>query len=186
MKRSSGKANVNASWLLTLSFLIATSAVAQTAPTRQILVSLPDRKIAVIENGEVLKVFPVAIGKSDTPSPVGKFTIINRVVNPTYYHHGKEIGPGPENPVGNRWMGLSQKGYGIHGTNEPRSIGKAASHGCIRMARADLEQLFSLVRIGDEVQIVGERDTLTAQVFGPHSEPVILASASSTNTGGAQ
>jgi hypothetical protein len=63
-------------------------------------------------------------------------------------------------------MGLSQKGYGIHGTNAPKSIGKAASHGCIRMAKADLEELFELVRVGDTVEIRGEADTQAAEIFG--------------------
>ena len=63
-------------------------------------------------------------------------------------------------------MGLSEKGYGIHGTNEPRSIGKAASHGCIRMRKDDLEELFDTVETGDQVEIVGERDEETAEIFG--------------------
>jgi hypothetical protein len=70
---------------------------------------------------------------------------------------------------------LNQKGYGIHGTNEPRSIGKAASHGCIRMAKADLEELFTLVDVGDEVEIRGERDEETAQWFA--SPAVVMAQA---------
>jgi len=90
------------------------------------------------------------------------------------------IGLGASNPLGNRWIGLNQKGYGIHGTNEPRSIGKAASHGCIRMAKADLEELFTLVSVGDEVEIRGERDEQTAQWFG---EPaVVLAKADAPAT----
>jgi hypothetical protein len=71
-------------------------------------------------------------------------------------------------------MGLSEKGYGIHGTNAPRSIGHAASHGCIRMARPDLEELFSQVRVGDAVVILGERDDLTAQIFGTSYAVVAL------------
>ena len=62
--------------------------------------------------------------------------------------------------------GLIEKGYGIHGTNVPQSIGKSASHGCIRMAKRDLEELFSLVKAGDEVEIRGERDAQTAAIFG--------------------
>ena len=93
--------------------------------------------MALIENGEVKKVYSVAVGKDTTPSPTGTFTIVNRLTNPTYYHKGLVIPQGPQNPIGNRWIGLSQKGYGIHGTNAPHSIGKAASHGCIRMGRKD-------------------------------------------------
>ena len=151
-----------------------------TESKREVIVSLADRKLALVENGEVLKIYPVAVGKGTTTSPTGEFTIINRVTNPTYYHKGEVIPAGPANPVGNRWIGLSQKGYGIHGTNQPRSIGKAASHGCIRMAKADLEQLFDMLRPGDTVSIRGERDQQTAQIFGG-GPTVTLASAEHTN-----
>ncbi len=133
---------------------------------RVIVVSLEDRKLALVEDGQVKKVYPVAVGKPTTPSPEGTFRIARRVANPTYSHNGKVVLPGPGNPVGTRWMGLSAKGYGIHGTNEPRSIGKAASHGCIRMAKADLEELYTLVEVGDTVELIGERNEETAQVFG--------------------
>lgn len=143
-------------------------------PTRTIVVSIPDRKLAVIENGEVTRIFPVAVGKASTPSPAGSFRIVSRVSNPTYYHEGKIVSPGPANPVGTRWMGLSEHGYGIHGTNAPGSIGKAASHGCIRMGRADLEQLFAMVQIGDAVEIRAERDAQTAAIFGS-VDPIVAA-----------
>jgi hypothetical protein len=142
---------------------------ATTAPAevnRQIVISLEDRKLALVENGQVVKVYPVAVGKPSSPSPVGTFTIARRVANPTYHHDGKTIPPGPRNPVGSRWMGLSVKGYGIHGTNEPRSIGRAASHGCIRMAKADLEDLYPQVQVGDTVELIGHRDEETALLFG--------------------
>ena len=125
---------------------------------RLIVVSIPERKLVLMEDGAVKKVYPVAVGKASTPSPAGRFTISARVSNPTYSHHGKVVAPGPKNPVGSRWMGLSVKGYGIHGTNEPGSIGKAASHGCIRMGKADLEELFAQVEVGDAVEIRAEGD----------------------------
>ncbi|HEY1810017.1 MAG TPA: L,D-transpeptidase, partial [Acidobacteriaceae bacterium] len=141
--------------------------------TRTIVVSLEDRRLALLEDGVVKKVYRIAVGKDATPSPTGTFTIVDRVTNPTYYHAGTVIPPGPGNPVGTRWMGLSAKGYGIHGTNEPRSIGRAASHGCIRMGRHDLEDLFAQVRSGDGVEIVGERDAETAAIFGMPAVPGI-------------
>ncbi len=130
------------------------------------MVSLEDRRLALVEDGAVKKVYRVAVGRESSPSPTGTFIVTGRVENPTYYHDGKVIPPGPGNPVGTRWMGLSQKGYGIHGTNKPRSIGKAASHGCIRMRQRDLEELFDVVRAGDTVEIVGERDEQTVAIFG--------------------
>ena len=159
------------------------SAQEQAQVQRQIIVSLEDRKLALLEDGVVTRVFPVAVGKESSPSPSGSFKVVNRVSNPTYYHPGKVIPAGASNPLGNRWIGLSQKGYGIHGTNEPKSIGKAASHGCIRMAKKDLEQLFEIVRPGDSVEIRGERDEETAQIFGTASEPVVVAAAATESDG---
>lgn len=145
--------------------------MAQQAPTqqpvRQIVVSLEDRKLALIEDGQVKKIYSVAVGKPSTPSPQGTFTIERRVVNPVYRHGDRIVEPGPANPVGTRWMGLSTKGYGIHGTNEPKSIGTAASHGCIRMGKGDLEEFYALVQVGDQVQIVGTRNEQTARLFEP-------------------
>jgi lipoprotein-anchoring transpeptidase ErfK/SrfK len=146
--------------------LLSFPAYAQVADKRLLLVSISDRHLALIEDGQVKKVYPVAVGKESTPSPTGTFRIVARVVDPTYYHEGKVIAPGPHNPLGNRWMGLDLKGYGIHGTNAPQSIGKAASHGCIRLAKHDLEELFSMVKAGDTVEIRGGSDTQTAAVFG--------------------
>jgi len=101
-----------------------------TAPRdRVVLVSLVDRKLAVIDNGVVIATFQVAVGAKVSPSPTGEFTIVSRVANPTYYHRGTVIPTGKDNPVGTRWVGISLKGYGIHGTNAPGSIGRAASHG---------------------------------------------------------
>jgi lipoprotein-anchoring transpeptidase ErfK/SrfK len=137
-----------------------------TTNNRLIVVSIPDRKLVLMENGAVKRIYPVAVGKPSTPSPGGQFTIVRRVSDPTYSHHGKIVAPGPTNPVGSRWMGLSTKGYGIHGTNEPNSIGKAASHGCIRMARADLEELYALVEVGDAVEIHADHDATVALALG--------------------
>jgi hypothetical protein len=159
------------------------AAAAQDATKRVIVVSLEDRKLAFVEDGKVTKIYPVAVGKPSTPSPVGTFTIERRVANPVYHHDGKTVEPGPGNPVGTRWMGLSVRGYGIHGTNAPKSIGKAASHGCIRMAKPDLEELFALVQVGDTVELIGERNDETAQLFGteenptPAQQPVLTAQA---------
>ena len=149
--------------------------------TARIVVSLEDRKLALIENGQVKKIYTVAVGKPSTPSPTGTFTIERRVVNPTYSHNGRIVPPGPGNPVGTRWMGLSTPGYGIHGTNIPSSIGKAASHGCIRMAKADLEELYPQVSVGTTVELIGRRNDETAQLFtaaqSPVQQPAVMANA---------
>jgi lipoprotein-anchoring transpeptidase ErfK/SrfK len=135
-------------------------------PQRRVLVSIPDRKLAVIEGDRVVRMFVVAVGAPVSPSPTGEFRIVNRIANPTYYHPGVVIPAGAASPIGTRWIGVNRKGYGIHGTNEPHSIGKAASHGCIRLRNRDMEQLFTLLRVGDVVQIRAERDDETIALFG--------------------
>jgi lipoprotein-anchoring transpeptidase ErfK/SrfK len=170
--------NSSAAWFLTIFLLVNASSYAQTRSRRTLLISIADRKLAVIENGAVQRIYPIAVGKNSTPSPTGSFLIVDRITDPTYYHGNLVVRPGQHNPLGTRWMGLSEKGYGIHGTNAPKSIGKAASHGCIRMARPDLEEVFSRTRVGDVVLILGERDDLTAQVFGT-SDAVVAAGTTS-------
>ncbi|HLJ29434.1 MAG TPA: L,D-transpeptidase [Candidatus Angelobacter sp.] len=154
----------------------------QVTLTRFILVSIPDRQLALVDNGQVVKVYPIAVGATHTPSPQGEFTINRRVANPMWSHKGKVVAPGKGNPVGSRWIGLNLKGYGIHGTNAPRSIGKAASHGCFRMGKKDIEELFTLVRVGDTVAVRAERDELVAQVFGGDNKGAVQTAAATTAT----
>ena len=139
--------------------------VVDAPPARRIVVSLPDRKLALIENEEIVSIYPVAIGAPRSPSPVGTFNVVTRVANPTYYKPGKVIGPGTANPIGTRWIGLSAKGYGIHGTDSPKSIGLARSHGCIRLRNEDVERLFERVRAGDVVELHAERTDEIARLF---------------------
>jgi hypothetical protein len=173
----------NLAMMAMTAMVLVSQANAQDAVRRVIVVSLEDHRLALVEDGQVKKVYTVAVGKPSTPSPVGTFTIERRVANPTYQHNGKIVPPGPRNPVGTRWMGLSKHGYGIHGTNEPDSIGKAASHGCIRMAKADLEELYPLVAEGDTVELIGQRNEETAQLFGngenpaASAQPILVATA---------
>ena len=167
MKRASG-------WFLAAIILVLVNPlVAQTAKSNDsarapwtVLVSIPDRQLAVLVNGIVVAGFPIAVGADESPSPTGEFTVVSRVSNPAYYHEGLVIPAGKGNPVGTRWVGLSQKGYGIHGTNAPKSIGRAASHGCIRLRNRDMEELFGMLHVGDVVEIRGERDEQIAEIFG--------------------
>src|SRR5579864_4407826 len=142
---------------------------ATPATKRQIIISIADRQLAVIDHGEVLKTYPIAVGARGTPSPDGDFVIINHAKDPTYLHGDKEIAPGKDNPLGTRWMGLSLKGYGIHGTNVQSSVGKAISHGCFRMRKQDVEELYTLVQVGDTVMVRRERDAMIAKVFAAPS-----------------
>ncbi|HEV2617987.1 MAG TPA: L,D-transpeptidase [Candidatus Acidoferrales bacterium] len=175
--------------LLTLAFTVSATAQeqprmrcdnAESAPAateRRIVVSIPDRKLAVVENGRVVLKFAISVGAPESPSPAGEFRVINRVENPVYYHPGDVIPARPDNPVGPRWIGLSIKGYGIHGTNEPRLIGRDVSHGCIRLRNRDVKRLFARVRVGDVVELHATRDAQTARYFGTDLPHVLLASA---------
>jgi len=147
--------------------MVAAEALAQEKqqPARRIIISIPDRKLAVMEAGRVLHVFPTAVGAPQSPSPSGAFKIVERIPDPTWYTKGRIVPPGKSNPLGTRWLGLSVKGYGIHGTNNPASIGHNASHGCIRMRNRDVEQLFAMVSVGDAVELYSESTPETGQIF---------------------
>jgi L,D-transpeptidase catalytic domain len=128
----------------------------RTRPVRRIVVSIPDCKLALLENDRVVRVYSVAVGAETSPTPIGTFTIVNRITNPTYYRPGMVIPPGDANPLGTRWLGLNAKGFGIHGTDAPSSIGHPRSHGCIRMRNGDVEELFERLRPGDLVELRGD------------------------------
>jgi lipoprotein-anchoring transpeptidase ErfK/SrfK len=103
----------------------------------------------------------VATGQSSYPTPIGRFSIVTMQRHPWWYppdsdwaKNEKPIPPGPGNPLGTRWMGISAPGVGIHGTPDPASIGYSASHGCVRMRISEAEWLFSRVRVGTPVFIV--------------------------------
>src|SRR5215469_10530246 len=174
--------------------LVSASSLAQSQPAptgdgtarRQVVVSIPDRKLAVIEGGKVIRTFKVSVGAAVTPSPTGKFEIVNRLANPTYYHAGVVIPAGKNNPLGPRWVGLNKQGYGIHGTIAPASIGKAASHGCIRMRNRDVVEFATLVSVGDTVEIRGERNEETARIFGGDIGTTLTVAEATQPTGGAE
>ncbi|MCX7774070.1 MAG: L,D-transpeptidase [Clostridia bacterium] len=97
--------------------------------------------LTLYKDGIVYRIYPVALGKPSTPTPKGTYTIVNRAVN-------------PGGPFGARWLGLSKPHYGIHGTNNPASIGNYVTNGCIRLYNKDVIELSNLVPIGTEVQII--------------------------------
>ncbi|WP_081703041.1 L,D-transpeptidase family protein [Desulfuromonas sp. TF] len=117
------------------------------------------------ENGRLrVRIYPVGIGISGWETPEGVFTISNRVEKPTWivpHAIGLErpelpptVPPGPENPLGDFWLGLSRPGYGIHGTSEPFGVGRRVSHGCLRLYPEDIRDLFERVEIGTPVRII--------------------------------
>lgn len=103
-------------------------------------VSVTKRQLKLYDGSKLLKTYPIAVGKILTPTPAGNYMIINKEVN-------------PGGPYGSLWMGLSKPHYGIHGTNDPGSIGKEVSHGCIRMYNNDVIELSSKVPLQTNVYI---------------------------------
>ncbi len=106
-------------------------------------------------NGEFFKRYYVGTGKHGS-TPVGKFKITGKIVNPTWYKPDGGVVPfgSKENLLGTRWMSINYPGYGIHGTWDPDSVGKQSSMGCIRLKNKEVEELFDLVPVGTEVTIV--------------------------------
>lgn len=109
-------------------------------PQYRIIVDLSDFQLHLLDGNIVVRTFPVAIGKMATQSPPGNYTIVNKQ-------------PNPGGPFGAYWLGLSKPHYGIHGTNDPSSIGRSVSHGCIRMYNEDVVELAALVPIHTRVTI---------------------------------
>jgi lipoprotein-anchoring transpeptidase ErfK/SrfK len=113
-----------------------------------------ENKLRLFNGPRLARTYPVATGDQGV-TPVGSYTIANRLIGPTWYWEGRAYPKDdPEYPLGSRWMGLSRRGYGIHGTNEPELIGQQVSHGCIRMLNPDVEELFDVAAIGTPVSIV--------------------------------
>ncbi|WP_088553633.1 L,D-transpeptidase family protein [Calderihabitans maritimus] len=110
-----------------------------------LVIDTNNKTLTVYANNKPLKTYPVAVGRTETPTPVGEWKIISK---------SSDWGGG----FGTRWMGLNVPWgiYGIHGTNKPWSIGQRASHGCIRMFNRDVEELFNWVSVGTPVKITGQ------------------------------
>lgn len=106
-----------------------------------IRISLSARRLSLLNSGRIIKTFPVGVGKSVSPSPIGVFTIANKR-------------PNPGGAFGVMWLGLSVDHYGIHGTNNAASIGGYVSHGCIRMYNQDVLEVARLVPVGTPVMII--------------------------------
>jgi lipoprotein-anchoring transpeptidase ErfK/SrfK len=117
--------------------------------------------LTLFDGMKVVRRFKVATGQNIYPTPLGRFQIVVKWKNPWWYPPAspwaqglKPVPPGPDNPLGTRWMGISSPGVGIHGTDEPASIGYSLSHGCIRMLVPQAEWLFEHVNVGTPVYIV--------------------------------
>lgn len=134
-----------------------------------IVVNLPELIDYRLQDGKVMEWYPITIGRSEQwASPLGTLKVTTREKDPVWdqpdWAGGGRVPPGPSNPLGDRWIGLNRPGYGLHGTNDPTSIGRFASHGCIRHYPADIHALFNHVSIGTPVVIVYQ--TVTVSVDG--------------------
>ncbi|KPL59673.1 L,D-transpeptidase [Rossellomorea vietnamensis] len=123
-----------------------------------IIVNKETNQLAYVDNGKVQATFPVATGKTTALTPEGLFNVTVKAKNP-YYRKKNIPGGDPRNPLGTRWIGFDAEGtdgriYGIHGTNQPSSIGKYISNGCIRMHSRNVEYLFDKAPLGTKVLIV--------------------------------
>lgn len=119
-----------------------------------ILIDKSQNLLFLKSKNEVIKTYVVSTGENNS-TPAGKFKIVNKLINPTWYKTGAIIPPdSPKNILGTRWMGFNIAGYGIHGTTDPDSIGKQVTMGCIRMRNSDVEELFDIVPVGTEVVII--------------------------------
>ena len=135
---------------------------------RGVVLNVPQRMLFFFDGNDLLEAFPVAVGRPSWPTPLGDFHVIDRQVDKTWHvplsiqremcREGRpvltEVPPGPENPLGRHWLGLSRRGYGIHGTIAPTSIHHFITHGCIRMHPDDVAVLFAALQVGDAVRIV--------------------------------
>ena len=119
--------------------------------SRLVIVNTYYNKIYLYQNGKLIWSRSVASGKYSTPTPTGKFSVVNKIVNP-YYSKGNIKGGSPSNPLGVRWLGIGGV-YGLHGNNNESSIGKKVSNGCIRLHNYDIVDLYNRVSVGDKVVI---------------------------------
>jgi lipoprotein-anchoring transpeptidase ErfK/SrfK len=147
--------------VLRLQFVELKPAVTRSSIGPVIVIRRGSNHLYLYKGSSFLRVFGVATGQSLYPTPLGRWQIVVKWRNPWWYPPSsswargqKPIPPGPGNPLGTRWMGLSASGVGIHGTPDDTSIGYSASHGCIRMHIPDAEWLFNHVTIGTTVFIV--------------------------------
>lgn len=138
------------------------------AQAEGVLINLPQRMFYYFRAGELVAAYPVGLGRPSWPTPPGEFSIINKAVNKAWLVPKSiqeemqreaqvvktEVPPGPDNPLGKYWLGLSLSSIGIHGTIAPASIYHFQSHGCIRLHPDDIESLFTQIEVGTAGRII--------------------------------
>ncbi len=161
-----------------LCFFVWGSIVNAETVNQLIIINKKTNELAFYENGELVRVFKVATGRSESLTPEGTFRIVNKIKNRPYYKD-KIPGGDPRNPLGDRWLGLDARGtygttYAIHGNNNPKSIGTYASAGCVRMLNDEVRWLFERIEKFTAVIITNTTksfDTIAASHgFEPYSK----------------
>lgn len=146
-----------------LLFCLPAMAMAQN----EIIISLPEHHLYVVDNDEVVADYPVGVGKASTPTPAGEYRITEIVAKPAWHvpasimkerHAPKSsvVPPGPKNPLGVYFMRLNGSSLGIHGTTQPKLLPAAVSHGCVRMRNEDVTEVVSMVKRGTQVHIIDD------------------------------
>jgi L,D-transpeptidase ErfK/SrfK len=125
---------------------------------KRLVVNLSQRRVLVYEEDKVISSYPIAVGKPGWETPAGSYHVFLKELNPVFksFKSGRIVKPGPDNPLGVRWIGFWTNGktqLGFHGTNEPELIGQAVSHGCIRMHNRDVMAMYEQVSIGTPVTV---------------------------------
>ncbi|WP_375341156.1 L,D-transpeptidase [Okeania sp. SIO1I7] len=121
-----------------------------------LIIKLSDRRVYIYQDDQLKTSYPIAIGREGWETPAGTYKVMQKISNPSWKHPftGEIIPPGPENPLGERWIGFWTDGtnyIGFHGTPNEETVGQAVSHGCVRMLNQDVLALFEKVAIGTTV-----------------------------------
>ncbi len=145
---------------------LPTQHILPDAPRRGIVVNLPEMRLYYFSPAGPVLSFPIGIGKVGKETPLGRTQITRKAANPVWFPTPSEraenpalparVGPGPNNELGDRALYLGWDEYAIHGTNNPDSIGRRDSHGCIKLYPDDIETLFRLVPVGTPVVVVNQ------------------------------
>ncbi|MFP4427897.1 MAG: L,D-transpeptidase family protein [Desulfovermiculus sp.] len=132
-----------------------------------VIINLPELRLyhfSKHKNASLVQTYPVGLGNTEKPTPVGIFPISEKRKTPYWYipeslqdkYKQKVMAPGPKNPLGDYWIGLGHSSYGLHGTNNPWSVGRLATNGCIRLYPEHIRPLFDQLEMGQKVQLVYE------------------------------
>ncbi|MDD4504164.1 MAG: L,D-transpeptidase [Clostridiaceae bacterium] len=138
----------------------------------RIEINIPSRTLSLYKDDILFKEYPVCVGKQSTQTPQGEYRVIYKTVNPYWVNKDVVVPPGPRNPLGVRWIGIT-KGIGIHGNNKPESIGTYASAGCIRMYNRDVEEVYTLVPVNSPVAIRYDRSKVFEDEYSGEKAVII-------------